>query len=93
MRDPDVLILDEPTSNMDTGTEQLVQRHLHSILGNKTLVLITHRLSMLSMVDRLIVMDSGRIMLDGPKEAVLRRLRGQPSQPPAQSTQAAAQQG
>ena len=77
VRDPDVLILDEPTSNMDTGTEQLVQRHLHSIIADKTLILITHRLSMLSMVDRLIVMDSGRVMLDGPKDAVLRRLRGQ----------------
>jgi ATP-binding cassette subfamily C protein LapB len=77
VRDPDVLILDEPTSNMDTGSEQMVQRHLHTIIHGKTLILVTHRLSMLSMVDRLIVVDSGRIMLDGPKEAVLQRLRGQ----------------
>jgi ATP-binding cassette subfamily C protein LapB len=55
----------------------MVQRHLHTIIHGKTLILVTHRLSMLSMVDRLIVVDSGRIMLDGPKEAVLQRLRGQ----------------
>ncbi len=81
VRDPDVLILDEPTSNMDIGSEQRVQKHLHDIIGNKTLILITHRLSMLSMVDRLIVMEGGRIMMDGPKDAVMRRLRGQSPQP------------
>ncbi len=85
VRDPDVLILDEPTSNMDIGSEQRVQKHLHDIVGNKTLILITHRLSMLSMVDRLIVMEGGRIMLDGPKEAVLKRLRGKPQPAPQPS--------
>ena len=77
VRDPDVLILDEPTSNMDNGTELQVRRNLHGIVGNKTLILITHRLSMLDMVDRLIVVDNGRILHDGPKNEVLARLRGQ----------------
>ena len=45
----------------------------------KTLVLITHRLSMLELVDRLIVMEGGRIIADGPKNEVLRRLREQPA--------------
>jgi len=86
-----VLILDEPTSNMDIGSEQRVQKHLHEIIGNKTLILITHRLSMLSMVDRIIVMEGGRIMMDGPKDAVMRRLRGQPGgQPGAQPPKEAA---
>lgn len=83
VRDPEVLILDEPTSNMDDGSERQVQRRLLSILDGKTLIVITHRLSMLALVDRIIVMDGGRITLDGPKEEVLRRLRGQTAGPDA----------
>ena len=75
VRDPDILILDEPTSNMDTASELQLQQRLMSILPGKTLVLITHRMSMLSMVDRLVVMENGRILMDGPKKAVLQRLR------------------
>ncbi len=79
VHDPDVLILDEPTSNMDNASEEMIQKRLASIMSNKTLILITHRLSMLKIVDRLIVMDGGRIVLDGPRDAVLQRLRGQPA--------------
>lgn len=79
VRDPEVLILDEPTSNMDNASEQLVQKRLQSILTDKTLILITHRLSMLEIVDRLVVVDNGRIILDGPKASILQRLRTQPS--------------
>ncbi len=75
VRDPEVLILDEPTSNMDTDSELQVQRRLASVTEDKTLILITHRLSMLRIVDRLIVMEEGRIRLDGPRDAVLQRLR------------------
>lgn len=79
VRDPEVLILDEPTSNMDNASERMVQRRLRGILEGRTLVLITHRLSMLDIVDRLIVMDGGRIVMDGPRDEVLRRLRGNPA--------------
>ena len=79
VRDPEVLILDEPTSNMDNASERMVQRRLRGVLEGKTLVLITHRLSMLDIVDRLVVMDGGRIVLDGPRDEVLRRLRGRPA--------------
>ncbi|WP_298067888.1 type I secretion system permease/ATPase [uncultured Mailhella sp.] len=75
VRDPDVLILDEPTSNMDVESEHLVQQRLAAATKDKTLILITHRLSMLRMVDRLIVMNEGKIVLDGPKEAVLQKLQ------------------
>lgn len=75
VHDPDVLILDEPTSNMDNATEEIIQRRLAAIMQDKTLILITHRLSMLKIVNRLIVMDGGRIVLDGPRDAVLQRLR------------------
>ena len=76
VRDPDVLILDEPTSNMDVDSERLVQQRLAPILGDKTLILITHRLSMLRIVDRLIVMEAGRVLMDGPRDAVLAKLHG-----------------
>lgn len=79
VRDPDILILDEPTSNMDNASEQRIKNRLKAVMGNKTLVLITHRLSMLELVDRLIVMEGGRIIADGPKNEVLRRLREQPA--------------
>lgn len=53
----------------------MIKNRLKAVMGNKTLVLITHRLSMLDSVDRLIVMEGGRIIADGPKNEVLRRLR------------------
>lgn len=75
VRDPEVLILDEPTSNMDTDAETRLQARLRSIISDRTLVLITHRLSMLRIVDRLIVMEKGKIKLDGPRDKVLQYLK------------------
>ncbi len=75
VRDPEVLILDEPTSNMDTSSEHVVQSRLLKHMKNKTLILVTHRMSMLKLVDRLVVMDGGRIVADGPKELVIEKLR------------------
>ena len=75
LHDPDVLILDEPSSNMDNSSEQALKSRLASSLGDKTLILVTHRLSMLDLVTRLVVMDAGRIVADGPKNAVLAALR------------------
>lgn len=79
VRDPQILILDEPTSNMDTRSEKLVQSHLRSLANQaspKTMIIITHRMSMLRLVDRIIVMDAGRVALDGRKDEVLRKLKG-----------------
>ncbi len=75
VRDPDVLILDEPTSNMDVDSELLVQRRLAPVVKDKTLILITHRLSMLRIVDRIVVMDGGKVVMDGPRDKVLRALQ------------------
>lgn len=80
VRDPEVLILDEPTSNMDTDSELLLQKRLQGILEGRTLLLITHRLSMLRIVDRLIVMENGQIKMDGPRDHVLQRLRDRSKQ-------------
>ena len=93
LHDPDVLILDEPTSNMDTATENMVRERLQSALKDKTLVLITHRMSMLQLVKRVVIIEEGRIVADGPKEQVLRGLAAAPqasrpdSRPPEKRTE------
>ena len=69
VHDPEVLILDEPTSNMDTDSERQLQRRLYQVARGRTLILVTHRLSMLRLVDRLIIMKEGRIVYDGPRDA------------------------
>lgn len=77
LNDPEILILDEPSSNMDNSAEFQFKRRLATIIKDKTLVLITHRMSMIDLVDRLVVMDSGRIIADGPKAAVLNALKNE----------------
>ncbi|MBC9250006.1 ABC transporter [Pseudomonas alcaligenes] len=73
--DPPILLLDEPTSAMDNTSEDLLRNRLQSWAQGKTLLLITHRASMLSLVDRLIVLDYGHVVADGPKDAVIDALR------------------
>jgi ATP-binding cassette subfamily C protein LapB len=72
--DPPILVLDEPTSAMDNGAENRFKQRLGEILAGKTLVLVTHRASLLSLVERLIVLDAGRVVADGPKDEVLKAL-------------------
>jgi ATP-binding cassette subfamily C protein LapB len=72
---PPILLLDEPTSAMDVQTETDVVARLKAALGDSTLVLITHRPSLLKLVDRVIVIDQGAVVLDGPK-ALLRQQSG-----------------
>lgn len=76
---PQMLLLDEPTSAMDMQTEQQFIQHLHSATQQQTLVLVTHRPSLLALVNRIIVIDNGNIVMDGPKEQVLKQLRGEPT--------------
>jgi len=73
--DPPIILMDEPTSNMDNSTEALFKRRLEQILPGKTLLLVTHRSSLLSLVDRLIILDNGKVVADGPKEDVLSALK------------------
>lgn len=73
--DPPILILDEPTASMDNTTESRMKRRLMEAVKDKTLILITHKASMLDMVDRIIVMDNGRLIADGPKAQVHEALR------------------
>ncbi len=73
--DPPILVLDEPTSCMDNSSEAAFKKRLTESLSNKTLVLITHRSSLLSLVDRLIIVDAGKIVADGKKDDVLQALK------------------
>jgi ATP-binding cassette subfamily C protein LapB len=73
--DPPVLIMDEPSSSMDAKTEAQLRKRLAEILPGKTLILITHRASLLSMVDRIVVLDNGMIRADGPKNHILEALK------------------
>lgn len=72
--DPPILIFDEPTSSMDNRSEELFKQRLKQVMEGKTLILITHRASLLSLVDRLIVVDSGKVVADGQKDKVLQAL-------------------
>jgi ATP-binding cassette subfamily C protein LapB len=71
---PRILAMDEPTSAMDQGSEQAMKIRLEEMLEGRTLVLVAHRPSMLTLVTRLIVIDRGRIIADGPRERVLEAL-------------------
>jgi ATP-binding cassette subfamily C protein LapB len=73
---PRILLMDEPTSAMDMQTEALFVQRLQTIIENRTVIVVTHRPSLLALVDRVIVVDQHRIVADGPKEEVLERLRG-----------------
>ncbi|MBX7146142.1 MAG: type I secretion system permease/ATPase [Alphaproteobacteria bacterium] len=68
---PPIFLFDEPTSAMDNSTENSFKDRFAQILPNKTFILITHRQAMLSLVDRLIVLDNGKIVADGPKKSVI----------------------
>jgi len=72
--DPPILLMDEPSNGLDdTNTNQLMER-LETILPNKTLVLVTHKASLLKLVTRLMVIDNGIVLADGPKDDVLAQL-------------------
>ena len=75
MRKPHYLLFDEPTANMDTGTEQQVLMGLKKHLSDETVLIVTHRMAPLSLVDRIIVLDSGRVAVDGPKDLVIQKLQ------------------
>jgi ATP-binding cassette subfamily C protein LapB len=69
-----ILLLDEPTSAMDFSTEAVVTQRMQAFAEGKTVVLVTHRTSMLSFVDRVIVVDQGKIVADGPRERIMQAL-------------------
>jgi ATP-binding cassette subfamily B protein/subfamily B ATP-binding cassette protein MsbA len=73
LRDPAVLILDEATSQVDLESEQLIQKVLAEFIRNRTTIIITHRMSVLALANRVLVMDRGRVLDVGPHEDLMAR--------------------
>lgn len=75
IQDPPILLLDEPSSNLDNQSESVLKTRLKEASQSKTIVLVTHRTALLELVDRLIVIDGGKIVADGPKPQVIEALK------------------
>ena len=76
LEQPPVLLLDEPSNAMDNRSEEIFKERLARDLAGRTLLLITHRASLLSLVDRIIVLEAGSVAADGPRDQVLAALAG-----------------
>jgi ATP-binding cassette subfamily B protein/ATP-binding cassette subfamily C protein LapB len=75
LNNPPILLLDEPTTGLDVGLEKSLITHMKQVLDNKTLIVITHRFAALDLVDRVIVLNQGKVVADGPKNVVLAALQ------------------
>ncbi|MEN9966414.1 MAG: hypothetical protein RL416_571, partial [Pseudomonadota bacterium] len=71
LQSPSILLFDEPSSAMDFSTENKFIEKMQTYSKDKTLIVVTHRMSLLNLVDRVIILDQGRIVADGPKKEVL----------------------
>ncbi len=95
LRDPPVLLLDEPTSDMDYMSERVFIEQMKSAAAGKTMIVVTHKPAMLELVDRIIVLDRNGVQADGPKAQVMaalnRRGAQKKSQPAPAATPAATQ--
>ncbi|TID70110.1 type I secretion system permease/ATPase [Acinetobacter junii] len=80
IRQPNILLLDEPTAAIDDIAEKQLIDHLKGWLGHRTLVVATHRRAVLELVDRIIVMNEGKVVMDGPRDQVLNQSAGQQKQ-------------
>ena len=74
---PSHFILDEPTSAMDMNAENLFINQVLKILKDSTMLIVTHRMPLLNLVDRIIVMNEGQIVEDGPKDEIIQKLNQQ----------------
>lgn len=75
INNPPILILDEPTGSMDHSSEEEIKQQLRTFAVGKTMIVITHRTALLELADRIIVIDAGKIVADGPKAQVVEALR------------------
>ena len=80
---PSLLLMDEPTSSMDAQSEALFLKQLARAAGRCTLVMVTHRPAVLELADRIVVIDNGKLSVDGPKAPVLAMLSGNARPAPA----------
>lgn len=84
LRSPRVVLLDEPTNSLDQLTEKQTLAALHQWCRDKTLLVVTHRTQVLSMVNRVVVIDQGQVVMDGPRDEILRKLSQNEQKQPAQ---------
>ncbi len=75
LMDPPILLLDEPTSAMDFSSEQQFKDRLRKIAAHKTVLIVTHRNSLLELATRIIVVDDGKVVADGPRDQVIQALQ------------------
>ena len=75
LMDPPILLLDEPTSAMDFSSEQQFKERLRTMAAHKTVLVVTHRNSLLDLATRVIVVDDGKIVADGPRDQVIQALQ------------------
>ena len=75
VRKPAIILLDEPTSAMDLTSERQIIRNLKSYFTKQTLVVVTHRMSLLQLVDRVIAIDDGKVTVDGSRDSILNKLK------------------
>ena len=75
VHDPPILFMDEPTGSMDHSTEVAVKNQLKEYLKGRTWLVVTHRNSLLEMVDRILVIDNGKLVADGPRDSVIQALQ------------------
>ena len=73
--DPPILLLDEPTASIDPGSERRLYTHLKQMIRGKTILLVTHKSAVLGLVDKLILMDRGRIVAAVPRDEVIQKLQ------------------
>ena len=74
---PTHYIFDEPTSAMDMNSEQYFIRNFKEIYQDTTLIVVSHRMPLVNLVDRIVVMDDGKIIDDGPREEIIKKLQGE----------------
>jgi len=79
LNDPAIIIGDEPTNHMDTRAEMNFKQQMQDLSKDKTLILITHRQNLLQLVDRLIVLEGGKVIADGPRDNIIAALSGESS--------------
>lgn len=80
IRQPNILLLDEPTASIDDVSEKQLIDHLKLWLGQRTLIVATHRRAVLELVDRIIVVNDGKIVMDGPRDQILNQNQSQQRQ-------------
>lgn len=85
--DPGMMILDEPTASMDPASEQRLLKRLNKLCENKTTLMITHKAAMLGIVDKVMLLDRGKVVAFGPKDEIIKKLQAREFGTQAENTE------